>query len=87
MNSKVPTCLGGNQTTIHGCTDLNFTKLGHQVSCSHKCFWFGSWGYVGIEPYWKMQPTNCLCIIVIQQQWTELYHDWKGGIRNGVCSP
>jgi hypothetical protein len=29
MDSKVLIDLGKNQVTIHGCTDLDFTSLGH----------------------------------------------------------
>jgi hypothetical protein len=27
------TSLGINQAALHGCTDFDFTSLGHQVSC------------------------------------------------------
>jgi len=51
MDDRVPTSLGKNQATLHGCIDLDFTPKGHWVSNSQICFQFGNQGYVGIEPY------------------------------------
>jgi hypothetical protein len=83
----MPIGLGRNQIMLHECINLDFTSLGHRISCSHKCFLFGNWGYVDAKLYYKMWPCNCLCIVVVQQCWTKLYDDLKGGTCNGVCSP
>ncbi len=73
------TCVGGNQTTICGCTDLNCTKVGYEFHVQ-----FSSQRYVGSKPNWKMQPTDYVCVLIVEQGREKLHHNLKGSSNNGV---
>jgi hypothetical protein len=52
--------MGGNQTKLHGCTNLDFISLGPGVPCSHRCLWSSNREYFGTKSYQKMQPIDWL---------------------------
>jgi len=53
--------MGDHKTEVSRCTDLNYTQMGHGVSCPHRCIKASSWAYVGSKSYRKMWSTNCIC--------------------------
>jgi hypothetical protein len=85
MDFWMSTHVGGNQAMC-GNTNLDCTKMGSRVSHPYQCVQCSTWCYVRSKSNRKMQPTNCVRILIMEQCGEKLHHNQKGNFGDGVCS-
>jgi len=56
------TNMGDYRGVIHGCSNLDYSKVQSRISHTQKWLWFGNGNYVGLESNQKMWSTHCLHI-------------------------
>jgi hypothetical protein len=58
--------MGDHNKIVCGGSKFTCTSLGKIISCTYKSFEFGREDNVGPKCQWEVQPTHCLCFLIVQ---------------------